>query len=129
MNTKAWERRDDENREILHKFFFLAETMIETMDQIEGTRFYKQLVKNKLNSAKEELEKEYKSFYFDCQRMNAIGKNMSGVDVYNKTSDAYEYMFEFFERMKPHEIISVVEILKAADELQNVKVSYKPAEI
>lgn len=123
------DNKDLNDMDLQNKFFFLAETMIETMEQLEGTRFYKQKVKNLLKAADKELRKEYTKFYLQCQSIGKLDEHMSGVDVYNATSDAYEYMFDFFERMKPHEVVSVVEILKTADELQNVKIAYKPAEI
>lgn len=108
------ERADKEARDNWNKFCMIVSLLIDSGDKMKETNVYQKDFKNLLNRTLKEGEKAMNRHYKAYESHGEIIQPQEGLnpihsrDVYNITSQAYEYLFN----KSPHEICCIAELVR-----------------
>lgn len=109
---------------------FMAPSMIDVIDKLEGSTEYKQKLKMHLKGVLEELEainlKQY-SIYEKHGLIDNRGKDIDSLDVYIITLKAYANLFS----RSPREVVSIMERVRRMEEegivINDIGIDFTPA--
>lgn len=115
---------------------FLCNALIPVIDRLKESTEYKFGLKRACNDALREAEKA-NLVHFNSYHNYGIIKTKEGdmhsLSIHNTTAKAYDYMLDLIVTRPPSQIVSIVELLKRAEEkgldLQEVVSEYTPAKI
>lgn len=115
---------------------FLCNALIPVIDRLKESTEYKFSLKKACNDTLREAEKvnlTHFNSYHDYGIIKTAEGDMHSLSIHNTTSKAYDYMLELIVNRSPSHIVSIVELLKRAEEkgldLQEVFSEYEPAKI